>query len=93
MSKAAGRLLAICTGISGREELFFSFPNEEALLPLFIDDVHLRGIFHVFDRDQCCEIAGFLFPVFAEDVNAAVTVYIVGAAHRFEVARGPIAEL
>ena len=33
----------------GREELFFSFPNEEAFLPFFIDEDHLRGIFHVFD--------------------------------------------
>ena len=62
-------------------ELFSSFPNEEAFLPLFIDKDHLRGIFHVFDRDKCCEIAGFPFPVFADDVNAAVTVDIVGAAH------------
>ena len=30
-------------------ELFFSFPNVEAFLPLFIDEDHLRGIFHVFD--------------------------------------------
>ena len=64
----------VCTGISGREELFFSFPNEEAFLPLFIDEDHLRGIFHVFDRDECCESAGFPFRVSADDVNAAITI-------------------
>src|SRR6516162_11069056 len=67
---------------SGREELFLPCPNKELLIPLFIDGVHLCGIFLVFDRDQCREFATFPSAVFAGEVNAVVRVNVVGAAHR-----------
>ena len=66
----------------GRDELFFPCPNKQLLIPLFIDGVHLRGIFLVFDRDQCREFAIFPSAVFAGEVNAVVRVNIVGAAYR-----------
>src|SRR6516165_7616101 len=66
----------------GREELFLPYPNKELLVPLFIDGVHLCGIFLVFDRDQCRKFAIFPSAVFAGEVNAVVRVNIVGAAYR-----------
>jgi hypothetical protein len=36
----------------GHEELFFSFPNGEACISLFIDGVEMRGVFSVFDRNR-----------------------------------------
>jgi hypothetical protein len=56
----------------GREELFFSFPNEEACISLFIDGVEMRGVFSVFDRDQCRDFDGVPVPVFVEKVKTAV---------------------
>jgi ATP-dependent DNA ligase len=46
---AASRERDLCEVTQAGSELFFSFPNVEAFLPLFIDDDHLRWIFHVFD--------------------------------------------
>src|SRR5215831_19227247 len=66
----------------GREELFLPYPNKELLIPLFINGVHLCGVFLVFDRDQGREFAIFPSAIFAGEVNAVVRVNIVGAAHR-----------
>src|SRR5215470_316889 len=66
----------------GREELFLPYPNKELLIPLFINGVHLCGVFLVFDRDQGREFAIFPSAVFAGEVNAVVRVNIVDTAHR-----------
>jgi hypothetical protein len=58
----------------GREELFLPYPNKELLIPLFINGVHLCGVFLVFDRDQCREFAISPSAVFAGEVNAVVRV-------------------
>src|SRR5262249_30001585 len=65
-----------------RASSLHTFPNEETFLTHLIDEDHLGGIFHVVDRDGFGELYGPPVPLFADDANAAVTVYIVGAAHR-----------
>src|SRR5215831_10811931 len=51
------KMLPPFSRLSGHEELFLPYPNKELLIPLFINGVHLCGVFLVFDRDQCREFA------------------------------------
>jgi len=68
------KMLPPFSRLSGHEELFLPYPNKELLIPLFINGVHLCGVFLVFDRDQCREFAISPSAVFAGEVNAVVRV-------------------
>jgi hypothetical protein len=78
-------LRVVCLGLSSAARgrwLFFSFPNVETFLPLFIDDDHLRRIFRVIDIDWYGEFDEFPLPIFADNLHQAVGVEVIGAAYR-----------
>ena len=79
----------VCTGISGREELFFSFPNEEAFLSLFIDEDHLRGIFHVYIRFETFFSDAFLLH-FDSVLQIEVLLFFSHASKQLRVRLGDL---
>src|SRR4030095_13408923 len=63
-------------------ELFFSLPNVETFLPLFIDDDQLRGIFCIIDIDRYVEFDALPLPVFDDNSHRAARIDVISASYR-----------
>jgi hypothetical protein len=63
-------------------ELFFSLPNVETFLPVFIGGDQLRGIFCIIDIDRYVELDALPLPVFDDNSHRAVRIDVISAAYR-----------